>query len=144
MGVWAYLGLFGVAFAAATLLPAQSELVLAALIANGEHEPWILIAAATAGNLLGSCLNWGIGRFLHRHRDHRWFPVGARSLERVERSYRRWGVWTLLLSWVPVIGDPLTLVAGLLKTPLKVFIPLVLAAKLGRYIAVYWGVQLLL
>ena len=142
MEVWPYLGLFGIAFAAATLLPAQSELVLAGLIASGTYDPWLLIAAATAGNVLGSCVNWAIGRLLHRHRDHKWFPVPARSLERAERSYSRWGIWTLLLSWVPVIGDPLTLVAGLLKTPFKVFLPLVSVAKLGRYVAIFGGLQL--
>jgi membrane protein YqaA with SNARE-associated domain len=139
---WSYLGLFGIAFAAATLLPAQSELVLAGLIASGDYNPWLLIAAATAGNVLGSCLNWTIGRFLNGYRGSRWFPVSARSLERAERSYRRFGVWTLLLSWVPVIGDPMTLVAGLLGTPFKLFLALVFVAKLGRYLAVVGGVQL--
>ena len=142
MEPWPYLGLFGIAFAAATLLPAQSELVLAGLIASGDYNPWLLIAVATAGNGLGSCMNWAIGRFLHGHRGHRLFPMSALSLERAERSYARWGVWTLHLTWVPVFGDPLTLVAGLLRTPFRLFLALVFVAKLGRYLAVFGGVQL--
>ena len=142
MELWPYLALFGVALAAATLLPAQSELVLAGLIATRDHDTWLLIAAATAGNVLGSCVNWGLGRYLHQHRERRWFPVPRHSLARAERSYRQWGVWTLLLSWVPVIGDPLTLVAGLLRTRFKVFLLLVFVAKLGRYLVVAGGVEL--
>lgn len=137
-----YLSLFLIAFVAATLLPAQSELALAALLAAGRQDPALLIAAATAGNVLGSLVNWAIGRFLHHHRGHRWFPVPPAALDRAERHYRRWGVWSLLLSWMPVIGDPLTLVAGLLNTPLRLFLPLVLAAKAGRYLALAWAVGL--
>ena len=132
----AYLSLFGIAFLAATLVPAQSELALAALLATGRYDLWLLLAAATAGNVLGSVVNWLLGRFLHHYRDRRWFPIPARSLDTAEQRFNRWGVWSLLLCWVPVIGDPLTLVAGLLKTPLRVFLPMVLVAKAGRYLAI--------
>lgn len=139
---WPYLSLFGIAFLAATIFPAQSELLLVALIAAGRLDPWLLILVATIGNVLGSVVNWVIGRFLHGYRDRRWFPIPARALERAERTYRRWGLWTLLLSWVPIIGDPLTVVAGLLKAPLRLFLPLVIVAKAGRYLAVAGAVQL--
>ena len=139
---WPYLSLFGSAFLAATIFPAQSELVLVALIAGGRLDPWLLILVATIGNVLGSVVNWLIGRFLHGYRTHRWFPIPVRALERAERTYRRWGLWTLLLSWVPVIGDPLTVVAGLLKAPLGPFLLLVTVAKAGRYLAVAGVVQL--
>lgn len=140
---WPYLSLFGIGFLAATIFPAVSEVALAAAIAAGRQDPWLLVAAATAGNVLGSVFNWALGRYLHEHRDHRWFPVPAPALDRAERTFRKWGLWTLLLSWVPVIGDPLTLVAGLLRTPLKLFLPIVLIAKAGRYLAVSGAVQLL-
>ena len=133
---WPYLSLFAVAFLAATLFPAQSELALAGLLATGRYDTWLLIIAATLGNVLGSTLNWVIGRYLHRFRDQRWFPVPARALAKAERTYQRWGYWTLFLSWVPVIGDPLTLVAGLLRTPFAVFLAIVSLAKAGRYCAV--------
>ena len=142
MGWWPYLSLFGIAFLAATIFPAQSELGLAALLATGRFDPWLLILVATLGNVLGSVFNWLIGRFLHGYRSRRWFPVPAKALDRAERTYRRWGIWTLLLSWVPVIGDPLTLVAGLLKAPLRLFLPLVIIAKAARYLVVAGAVQL--
>lgn len=142
MDWWPLLSLFGIAFLAATLVPAQSELALGALIATMRYDPWLLIMAATAGNVLGSLVNWVLGRFLHHYRERRWFPVSASSLERAERSYGRWGAWTLLFSWVPVLGDPLTFVAGLLRTPLKLFLPIVSIAKAGRYCAVAGVVQL--
>jgi membrane protein YqaA with SNARE-associated domain len=138
----AYLSLFGIAFLAATLVPAQSELALAGLLATGRYETWLLLAAATAGNVLGSLLNWAIGRFFHQYRDRRWFPIPPPALQKAERTFNRWGALSLLLSWLPVIGDPLTLVAGLLKTPLRLFVPLVLIAKAGRYLAVSGVVQL--
>jgi membrane protein YqaA with SNARE-associated domain len=138
---WPVLSLFRLAVVAATLFPAQSELALATLLAVGGYDAWLLILVATVGNVLGSLVNWLLGRFLHHHRDKRWFPVPCRSLERAERVYRRWGLWTLLLSWMPVVGDPLTLVAGLLRTPLKLFLPIVTLAKAGRYCAVAGVVQ---
>ena len=141
--IWPYLSLFGIALLAATLVPAQSELTLGALLAAGRLDPWLLVAAASAGNVLGSLVNWAIGRFLHQHRDRRWFPVSPGALERAERSFARWGAWTLLFSWLPLIGDPLTLVAGLLRMRLRLFLPLVLVAKTGRYLAISGLVQLL-
>lgn len=136
MDVCSYEGLFLAAFVAATLLPAQSELVLSTLLLSGGHSPFWLIAVATAGNVLGAAVNWLLGRYFHHCRDRRWFPVKGESLAKAERWYGRYGRWTLLLSWMPVIGDPLTLVAGLLKEPLPSFLLLVTVAKLGRYLAV--------
>ena len=142
MDWWPLLSLFGISFLAATLIPAQSELAVGALVATQRYDPWLLILAATAGNVLGSLVNWLLGRFLHQYRDRHWFPISGSGLERAERIYGRWGVWTLLLSWVPVVGDPLTFVAGLLRTPMKVFLPIVTIAKAGRYCAVAGVVQL--
>jgi membrane protein YqaA with SNARE-associated domain len=102
-----------------------------------EHYPWwLLILVASAANILGSIVNWFLGRFITRFEDRRWFPVKRDQMVRAEAWYRRYGRWTLLLSWVPIIGDPLTIVAGLLREPLRVFIPLVALAKTGRYLAV--------
>lgn len=130
----AYLGLFTAAFAAATLIPAQSEAVLVGLLLGGSLSPVTLLWVATLGNVLGSLVNWLLGRFIERLRHKRWFPVGEQQLERAQRRYQRYGRWSLLLSWVPIIGDPLTVVAGTLREPLWSFLLLVSVAKGGRYL----------
>ena len=128
-------GLFLTALLAATIFPAQSELVLAGLYLRGSYNPVTLVAVATAGNVLGSLINWCIGRFLMHLGERRWFPVSRNMIERATRWYQRWGVWSLLLAWVPVIGDPLTLGAGILRTDIRVFLILVTIGKASRYIA---------
>lgn len=136
----AYGGLFVAAFAAATLLPAQSEALLAGLTING-YSLALLVAVATLGNVLGSWVNWLLGGQVERFKDRRWFPVGPVALQRAENWYRRYGRWSLLLSWVPIVGDPLTLIAGTLKEPLWSFLGLVGIAKLVRYLAVAAAAQ---
>jgi membrane protein YqaA with SNARE-associated domain len=128
-----YGGLLLAAFLAATLLPMQSEAALVALLL-ASWPPAALVVVASAGNVLGSMLNWWLGRELLRFQDRRWFPVPPAALARAQRSYRQWGRWSLLLSWLPLIGDPLTLAAGIMREPLRVFVPLVLLAKTGRYL----------
>lgn len=131
-----YAGLFTTAFLAATLLPAQSELLLGVMLVSGRYDVALLLASATAGNTLGSVMNWLLGRFVEQFRDRRWFPVRRQSLERAERWYARWGKWSLLLSWAPLVGDALTLAAGLMRTRLAVFLPIVVVAKGGRYLVI--------
>ena len=136
-----YAGLFVTAFVAATLIPAQSEAVLTAMVVSGRYQPVLLFIAATAGNTLGSLVNWLLGRFCEQLRGRKWFPFKAEAIEKAQRWYSRWGKWSLLLSWAPIIGDALTFAAGLLRTPLAVFLPLVLLAKGGRYLAVMTVVE---
>jgi membrane protein YqaA with SNARE-associated domain len=126
--------LFLVAFAAATILPLQSEAVLVGLLLAGDQPAWLLVAVASVGNVLGSVTNWVLGRWLHRWQDRPWFPLGPAALARAEGWYRRWGRWSLLLSWAPVMGDPLTVIAGVLRERLAVFVALVTVAKTLRYI----------
>ncbi|MDR6094517.1 YqaA family protein [Stenotrophomonas sp. SORGH_AS_0321] len=126
------LGLFLAALVAATLIPAQSEAVLVALLLEG-GPPVLLVAVATAGNVLGSLVNWWLGMQVQRFQGRRWFPVSGARLEQAQAWYRRYGRWSLLLSWAPVIGDPITLAAGVMREPLRVFLPLVVIAKAGRY-----------
>jgi len=130
--------LFGSAFLAATIFPAQSEAVLLVMQANGVSSDMLLLAVASLGNTLGACVNWGLGRFASGLRDRSWFPASSSQLQRAERWYARWGVWSLLLSWVPFVGDPLTVIAGLLRTPLPVFVIIVAIAKTSRYAALLW------
>ncbi len=128
----AYGGLFLAALAAATILPMQSEAVLVGLVL-ADYSPWLLVAVASVGNVLGSVVNWLLGRGIERFRDRSWFPVSEAALMRAERWYRGYGKWSLLLSWVPVIGDPLTVIAGVLREPFSVFLLFVAIAKTGRY-----------
>jgi membrane protein YqaA with SNARE-associated domain len=133
----AFLGLFLAALIAATLLPLQSEAVLVGLLLAG-HSPWWLLLVASAGNVLGATINWWLGRGIDRFVDRRWFPVGPKALARAQRGYARYGRWTLLLSWAPIIGDPLTLVAGVMRERLPVFLLLVTIAKVTRYAVLIW------
>jgi membrane protein YqaA with SNARE-associated domain len=126
-------GLFLAAFVAATLFPASSEAVLGGLAASGAYDPWLLIGIASAGNILGASVNWGLGRWAAQSswvRDNR-------HLERAAQWFRRFGPWSLLLSWLPVIGDPLTLVAGLARLSFVRFLVPVALGKVARYLAVF-------
>ncbi|WP_025127481.1 YqaA family protein [Pseudomonas sp. PH1b] len=134
----AYFSLFGAAFIAATLLPLQSEALLVGLLLNSQAAVLGLWLVATLGNVLGSLVNWWLGLRLEHYKDRRWFPVSPRHLERARVHYQRWGHWSLLLSWMPVIGDPLTLVAGVMGEPLKRFVLIVTLAKGLRYALLVW------
>lgn len=125
--------LFFSAFGAATLLPLQSEAVLVGLLLRDPQAVFTLLLIATLGNVLGSIVNWLLGRGIEHLRDRRWFPFSAAQLEKAQHRYQRYGQWSLLLSWMPVIGDPLTLIAGIMREPFWRFVLLVTLAKAGRY-----------
>ncbi len=132
-----YAGLFAIAFAAATVLPMQSEAALAGLLLSNSYSPVALIAVASVGNVLGSVVNWLLGRAIDRFHDRKWFPASHAQLDRSVSWYHRYGRWTLLLSWAPIIGDPLTVIAGVLREPLPSFLLLVTIAKTMRYLLVF-------
>jgi membrane protein YqaA with SNARE-associated domain len=134
--VTGYVGLFAAAFGAATLLPLQSEALLVGLIVSDRYWLWGLLAVATLGNVLGSLVNWWLGRGIERFQDRRWFPVSAKHMATARKHYERYGHWSLLLSWMPVIGDPLTLIAGVMREPLGRFVLIVTVAKAARYAVV--------
>ncbi|WP_127524629.1 YqaA family protein [Mesorhizobium sp. Z1-4] len=125
--------LFGIAFAAATFIPAQSEAALVGMQIAG-YPVVLLIAVASLGNTLGAVVNWALGCGMQRFSGRRWFPVSPTSLDRASAWYRRWGRWSLLLSWAPIGGDALTVAAGVLREPFWSFLALVAIAKTGRYV----------
>ncbi|MGZ8928425.1 MAG: YqaA family protein [Methylobacter sp.] len=128
----AYLSLFGMSFLAATLIPLYSEVALVGLLAAG-YDPLLLWLSASTGNTLGAVVNWVLGRYLLHFEHKRWFPFPASKLHRYQRWYQRFGVWSLLLSWLPVGGDPLTFIAGIMKVNLGIFVILVGLGKSLRY-----------
>ena len=132
----AYLSLFLAAFLAATIIPAQSEAGLSALILTSEKNVILLIAVAAIGNVLGSVVNWYLGRWINRFSGWRLFPIKPARLTRATLWYQRYGRWSLLLSWVPFIGDPITIAAGVMREPLLSFLLIVSFAKTTRYILV--------
>ncbi len=128
-------GLFLSALLAATVLPAQSEAVFLGLLYLGRTEPLLLLAVASVGNTLGSVVNWALGRAVNTYRGRRWFPIPERQLASAQQWFARYGPASLFLSWVPIIGDPLTVAAGVLRVPLLTFLLIVGFAKTARYAA---------
>ena len=137
-----YGGLFLVALLSASILPLQSEAVLVGLLLSNNYPVGLLLMVASVGNVLGSLLNWYLGKYLQHFQQRRWFPVKPEQLDKASRWYLKYGKWSLLLSWVPIIGDPLTVIAGVLREPFLPFLLLVTIAKVSRYL-VLAGVTLL-
>jgi len=132
-----YLSLFLSSFIAATLIPAFSEAGFAAALTLSEANPALLFLAVTSGNTLGACVNWWLGARLHQFRTKRWFPFNAKTIEAASARFQRYGRWSLLFAWLPIVGDPLTFAAGLLKTPFKPFLLFVAIGKAARYGAIW-------
>lgn len=135
--LWALAGLFAATFLAATVVPFQSELVFAGLQLGGMAPLWLLITVASLGNTLGALVNYWIGARLDQPGARRWLRINEARLARARRWWQRWGVWSLLLSWAPVLGW-FTLVAGTMRTPLWQFMLLVGLAKTGRFMVLGW------
>ncbi|WP_341503956.1 YqaA family protein [Gallaecimonas sp. GXIMD4217] len=135
-----YLLLFASAFLAATILPFYSEVVLYALIRQGEPG-WALVVVASVGNTLGAVVNWALGRYLLHFQDRRWFYFKPAQVEKAQAWFQHYGVWTLLLAWMPLGGDALTFIAGVMKVRLSLFVVLVGIGKTARYVAVLWLAQ---
>ncbi|BBP42342.1 YqaA family protein [Thiosulfativibrio zosterae] len=127
-----YLGLMVIALLAATLLPLGSEAFLLTLAAQG-YDIWALWFWATLGNSLGSIINYGLGRYLLHYQDKRWFPIRPPTLNKAQMHFQRYGQWSILFAWLPIIGDALTLVAGILKMHFGLFVVLVILGKGLRY-----------
>jgi membrane protein YqaA with SNARE-associated domain len=130
-----YFGLFVAAFLAATILPLSSEVVLSALLLNG-LSPITLVAVATVGNVLGSLTNYGLGYWASLKVIKKWLKLSEEEFVRAEQRFKKYGLFSLCFAWVPIVGDPITVVAGILRIRLLWFVLLVTAGKLLRYIAI--------
>ncbi|MFS4437932.1 YqaA family protein [Paracoccaceae bacterium GXU_MW_L88] len=130
-------GLFLTCLGAATFLPFQSEIVFIPLVLGDRFPLWLLLFVASVGNTIGSFIMYWIGREIEHFKDRRWFPLKPEQLEKAERWFQKYGLWSLFLSWAP-FGDALVLISGVLRTPLPLFLLIVGFAKFARYVAVAW------
>ena len=128
--------LFFISFSAATILPVFSEVFLFTLNTSGEYNSLLLLLIATLGNVLGAVVNWVIGFYFLKLQDKKWFPLNKSQIALYTKQYNKWGKWSLLFSWMPVIGDPLTVVSGIFKTNIIHFITLVTIGKMTRYVLI--------
>ena len=133
-----YLSLFFISFLAATVLPFSSELTLAGLISTSNYDILLLLVVASFGNVLGSVFNWGLGFYARNLTIKKWFPFKETQIERSSKWFSKFGKWSLLFAWLPIVGDPLTFVAGLLRVRFLDFIILVAIGKVSRYLIVFY------
>ena len=129
-----YFQLFIISFFAATILPFSSELVLSTMLLTDSFDKYLLLVIASFGNILGSSVNWYLGKKILIFKDKKWFPANERQIAKGEIYFKKYGIWSLLLAWVPIIGDPLTIVAGILRVKFFTFLLLVSISKISRYI----------
>ena len=133
-----YLSLFVISFLAATILPFSSELTLAGLIATSSYDNLLLLIVASFGNILGSVVNWILGFYSRNLSKKKWFPFKDEQIEKSSKWFNKFGRWSLLFAWVPIIGDPLTLAAGLLRVKFIEFLILVTIGKVSRYLVIFY------
>ena len=134
--IWPLAGLFLISLSAATLLPGGSEAALLALASLSTYSALTLLVVASTGNILGSILNYLLGRIALRFQDRVWFPASASQLDKAQTWFSRWGYWAVLLAWMPLIGDPITVAAGVLRMGFGLFLLLVTISKTLRYMVV--------
>ena len=140
--LFSYLQLLIVSFLAATILPFSSEIVLTAMYLSNSFETYFLLIFASIGNILGSITNWYLGKKITIFQDRKWFPVSPDQLDRSQKYFQKYGLWSLLLAWVPIIGDPLTLLAGVLNVRFSLFLILVSISKISRYLFILYVASL--
>ena len=125
-----YLSLFGISFLAATILPLSSELTLVGLLSTNNYNALALLSTSSIGNILGSVINWFLGFYLLNHINKKWFPFKQKQVDKASYWFQKFGRWSLLFAWVPIIGDPIT--------PFIYFLILVSIGKIARYSVLYY------
>tara|TARA_B110000008_G_scaffold159701_1_gene160397 strand:+ start:334 stop:771 length:438 start_codon:yes stop_codon:yes gene_type:complete len=131
-----FITLFISSFISSTILPGHSEITLTTFIFLNKYNIINLIFIASLGNILGSILNWYLGFHFVKFKEKKWFPINKRQLEKASLWFLNYGKWSLFLSWVPLVGDPLTVVAGVLRVPIITFLIIVSISKILRYVIV--------
>ena len=129
-----YISLFTISFLAATILPLSSELMLASMLSSENYNRILLIVFSSLGNILGSVFNWVLGFYFIKLQNKKWFPFNAKQISKSSLWFEKYGKWSLLFAWVPIIGDSLTFVAGIMKTKFFIFLILVGIGKISRYL----------
>tara|TARA_B100000780_G_C21074519_1_gene432522 strand:- start:126 stop:545 length:420 start_codon:yes stop_codon:yes gene_type:complete len=132
-----YISLFLISFLAATIFPLSSELTLAGLMSTSNYNSFTLISTASLGNILGSVFNWLLGFYLIKYINNKNSLFTKNQINAASKRFSKFGVWSLLFAWVPVIGDPLTFIAGILKVNFLLFLVLVAVGKISRYLFIY-------
>ena len=135
----AYLSLLIVSFTAATIVPFSSEILLATLVSSQKYNNLLLLLVACSGNILGSIVNWIFGYYFSFIINKKWFPIKDKNINKAKKFFNKYGKWSLLFGWLPIVGDPLTFVAGTLKFSFIPFFILVTIGKAGRYIVIYYS-----
>ena len=136
--LFSYSQLLIISFLAATILPFSSEVLLTTMYLSNSFETYFLLIFTSIGNILGSVANWYLGKKITIFQNRKWFPVSTEQLERSRKYFQKYGLWSLLLSWIPIIGDPLTLLAGVLNVRFSIFLLLVSISKISRYIFILY------
>ena len=136
--LFSYFQLLLFSFLAATILPFSSEILLSTMYMTGSFQTLNLLVIASLGNISGSIVNWYLGKKINLYQKKKWFPVSSDRLKKSEYYFQKYGLWSLLLSWVPIIGDPITLFAGILNVRFQIFVILVSISKISRYIFVLY------
>ena len=135
---FSYFQLLLFSFLAATILPFSSEILLSSMYMTGSFQTINLLVIASLGNISGSIVNWYLGKKINLYQRRKWFPVSSDRLKKSEYYFQKYGLWSLLLSWVPIIGDPITLFAGILNVRFQIFVILVSISKISRYVFVLY------
>ena len=135
-----YISLFVVSFMVATIIPFGSEIYFASLLALDNNNSLLLLIVASTGNILGSVFNWICGYYAAYFIQKKWFPINQNQINKATNFFLKYGKWSLLLAWVPFIGDPLTFVAGTLRYSFLPFLLLVSVGKIARYLVIYFSV----
>ena len=136
--LFSYFQLLLFSFLAATILPFSSEILLSTMYMTGSFQTLNLLVIASLGNISGSIVNWYLGKKINLYQRRKWFPVSSDRLKKSEYYFQKYGLWSLLLSWVPIIGDPITLFAGILNVRFQIFVILVSISKISRYVFVLY------
>ena len=133
-----YFSLFWISFLGGSILPISSELTLVGLLSTNNYNELGLLIIASLGNILGAVCNWILGFYSLKYINKKWFPFTLTQIDKASLWFNKFGIWSLLFAWVPIIGDPLTLVAGILKLRFSIFLFLVSIGKIGRYFFLYY------